>query len=255
MGLAKEANSERVVQNYPKVSVCIASFNGADYIRTQLESILTSAIVDEVIVSDDGSTDDTREIVRSISDSRIVLKEGPRMGLIKNFEYALGLASGDIIFLSDQDDIWLPNKVDRVCKLLATVDLVVTDCFVVDQNLNVLSPSFFLLNGSKSGLLNNLVHCGYLGCCLAFNRRVLDIAFPFPPDIAMHDWWIGLVAQKFGQVIFFNEPLSLYRRHATNVSTASLPSTKSLITRVFWRINMIRYLFVRYFKVLASHDT
>lgn len=228
------------------ISVCVATFNGARFVSSQLQSILPQlADGDELIVSDDGSTDATREIVRCMGDSRIVLIDGPRVGLIRNFEHALGQARGDAIFLCDQDDVWLPQKVQHMTQALEEVDLVVSDCRVVDDALNELHPSFFRLNGSRAGLLRNLSKNSYLGCCMAIRRQVLTAALPFPQNIAMHDWWIGLVVECTGRVRFLNEPLSLYRRHGGNASPATLRSTVPLTTRLRWRMDMARYLLVR----------
>ncbi len=228
-----------------KVSVCMASFNGAAYIKEQLDSILVSPLVHEVIVSDDGSTDATLSIVKAIGDPRIVLIEGPQAGLIKNFENAISKATGDVVFLSDQDDVWLPQKVSRVLMALRDADMVVTDCHVCDHTLTVLHSSFFQLNRSGSGLLRNLVKNGYLGCCMAMQRRIIEIGMPFPARIAMHDWWLGLIAQKIGRVRFLDEPLSLYRRHSNNSSTTGQDSTYSLLLKLRWRVHMLLYLIVR----------
>ncbi len=228
------------------ISVCVATYNGARHVRAQLHSILSQLSADdELIVSDDGSTDATREMVRGIGDPRIVLIEGPRAGVIRNFEHALQRARGDVIFLCDQDDVWLPQKVQRVMQALNEANLVVTDCRVVDDSLNELHPSFFRLNGSQSGLLRNLIKNGYLGCCMAMRRTVLETALPFPKSIAMHDWWIGLVAERTGRVCFLDEVLSLYRRHGGNVSNTSTRSTVPFTTRLRWRINIVRNLLAR----------
>lgn len=225
------------------ISVCVATYNGARHVLVQLQSILPQLSGDdELIVSDDGSTDATREVVRGIGDARIVQTEGPRAGVVRNFEHALRQARGDVIFLCDQDDIWLPQKVERVMQALDEADLVVTDCRVVDDALNELHPSFFRLNGSRPGLLRNLAKNGYLGCCMAMRRTVLEAALPFPEGIAMHDWWIGLVAERTGRVRFLDEPLSLYRRHGNNVSPAATRSAVPLVTRLHWRLDMARHL-------------
>jgi glycosyltransferase involved in cell wall biosynthesis len=107
------------------------TFNGAPYIGAQLASILASPLITEVIVSDDGSVDNTIEIVESFNDPRIKLIQGPNNGLINNYEFLFSLASGEYIFLSDQDDVWLPNKVAVMLARLQDVDLVVSDCTVV----------------------------------------------------------------------------------------------------------------------------
>lgn len=225
--------------------MCIASYNGERYIADQLNSILACTIINEVIVSDDGSTDATCQIVRGINDARIRLINGPCLGVVKNFESALREATGDIIFLSDQDDIWMPNKVEHVVSLLDKVDLVVTDCKIVDDDLCELHPSFFKFNNSAPGLLRNLAKNGYLGCCMAMRRGVVERCIPFPAKLPMHDWWIGLIAEMSGRVMFLHEGLSLYRRHGSNVSTAGAKSKVPIFKRLTWRLYLAYHLCVR----------
>lgn len=200
------------------ISVCIASYNGADYILDQLKSILPQLRAnDEIIVSDDHSTDGTPDLVKSLNDSRIRLVEGPCKGSpIPNFEYALSLAQGDYIFLSDQDDCWMPNKVATSIEALKKgYDLVITDCQVTDKNLNVYAPSFFTLNKTRQGKYYNLyIKNGYLGGCMAFTKRLRDAALPFPTDIPMHDIWIGNVAAFYFNVLFINQTCSYFGEQA-----------------------------------------
>src|SRR6478736_1009903 len=124
----------------PKVSVVMAVYNGEKYIKDQLNSIL-SQIDDstEVIISDNGSIDNTLEIIKEFKDPRIKLYQNEEYkGSAFNFEFGLKKASGNIIFLSDQDDVWLENKVTVVKEYLKRYDLIITDCKIVDENLNVL---------------------------------------------------------------------------------------------------------------------
>lgn len=231
------------------ISVCIPTFNGAPYIGAQLESILVSPLITEVIVSDDGSTDNTVEIIRSFNDLRIKLIQGPRAGLVSNYELLLSLASGEYIFLADQDDVWFPSKIEVMLAHLHDVDLVVCDCIVVDGQLNVLHPSFFILLNSGSGLVRNLLRNRYLGCCIALRRRLLKHALPFPPHLPVHDWWLGLTAEIFGDVAFINQPLMMYRRHGGNVSPATERSRVAWIKRIYWRINLLGALICRKFNL------
>jgi glycosyltransferase involved in cell wall biosynthesis len=231
------------------ISVCIPTFNGAAFIDAQIESILASPLVTEIIVSDDGSTDNTVDIVKSFNDKRIKLIEGPRTGLVNNYEFLLSLASGEYIFLADQDDVWFPNKVEVMLAHLHDVDLVVCDCIVVDGRMDVLHPSFFLLLNSGSGLVHNLIRNRYLGCCIAFRQRLLKHALPFPPNLPVHDWWLGLVAEIFGGVIFINQPLMMYRRHGGNASPATERSQVSWIRRLYWRITLLKALIGRKFNL------
>ena len=193
----------------------------------------------EVIVSDDGSGDNTVEIVKSFEDARIKLIRGPHAGLISNYEFLLSHASGEYIFLADQDDVWLPNKVEVMLAHLQVADLAVCDCKVVDSQLNLLKPSFFALRHSGPGIVHNLLRNSYLGCCIAFRRRLLKYALPFPPSLPMHDWWLGLIAETFGTVVFIDQPLVMYRRHGGNVTPTSEGSNAAWITRLQWRLYLL----------------
>lgn len=223
------------------------TFNGASYVAMQLKSILASPLITEVIVSDDGSTDNTVEIVKSFDDARIKLIEGPRAGLVSNYELLLSLASGEYIFLSDQDDVWLPNKVEVMLSRLqqTSFHLVVCDCTVVDSQLNLLHSSFFDLRKSGPGLRRNLWRNSYLGCCIALRRPLLKHALPFPTGLPMHDWWLGLIAEIFGGTFFISQPLMMYRRHGGNASPTAEKSKVQWIIRIRWRTKLLTALMWR----------
>lgn len=227
------------------ISVCMATYNGAEFVEEQLRSILASPRVDEVIVSDDGSSDGTLARIAALGDPRVRVVPGPRAGLIRNFENALSQARGDVVFLADQDDVWLPQKVDVVLRALENADVVVTDCSVVDAKLNIIEPSFFRQRGSGPGFARNLLRNSYVGCCMALRRRVLDRALPFPAGIPMHDWWIGLLAERTARIAFVDTPLMLYRRHGGNASPTGERSTASTLTRLRWRLSLLRALLAR----------
>lgn len=208
-----------------RISVAMAAYNGALYLRQQLDSILENlSDEDEVVISDDGSTDDTRAIVAEYqrADTRIRLLDGPCDGVIANFENAIANCSGDFIFLADQDDVWLPDKVDKVMQVFAdsSVYLVIHDARVMDAGLSrVLMESFFAYRNSKAGVFNNLVKNRYMGCCMAFRSELVKKFLPIPRDIPMHDQWIGLISDAFyGKSVFLREGLLYYRRHADTVS-------------------------------------
>ncbi|MVM38053.1 glycosyltransferase [Spirosoma sp. HMF3257] len=220
MGDSQNNVQAKSLINRPKISVCLASYNGEQVIERQLKSILPQlGDNDEVIISDDYSTDQTSVVVSRCMDYRIkFIYNENRKGPVGNFQHALERSTGDIIFLSDQDDIWLPEKVNSTLILLQQYDLVLTDCKVVDANLCELYPSFFSARGSKSGLVRNLYKNSYMGCCMAFRRTILEYALPFPTHIYMHDWWIGLLVELKGKVYFNSTPMILYVRHGNNVS-------------------------------------
>lgn len=223
-------------------SVCIATYNGEKYIAEQLRSILSQlADEDEVIISDDGSTDATCAIISSFQDSRIRLLHNDVHNFKWNFINALKHAQGDYIFLSDQDDVWMDGKYERCCKELESCDLVVTDSVVTDEHLNTLEPSFFRFYNSGSGLLKNAIQNTYFGACMAFRRSVLLRAFPFPKTKEVgHDIWIGLVAEMTGTPRFLPIPFLLYRRHQEALTILSGPrlqrSKRSLLVKVWSRV-------------------
>lgn len=226
------------------ISVCLASFNGGEYIAAQVESILASPRVSELLIADDGSTDNTRQVLASIADPRVKLLSGPGRGAVANFEFLLRQASGKFIFLSDQDDVWLPRKVDAMLQALEEADLVISDCSVVDGGLNVIARSFFRARGSGPGVLKNLWRNSFLGCCMAFRRQILSYVLPFPGNLPMHDWWIGLMASRKGRVVFLDEVLTLYRRHGAN-ATYAIVSHAPFLQRLRWRLGMTAALLAR----------
>lgn len=221
------------------ISVCMASFNGARYIGEQVASILSQlGEGDELIVSDDGSTDGTCDVVRAFGDARVrlVVNEG-RHGVVGNFENALCKARGEIVFLSDQDDVWLAGHVSECVEALGRVDLVVTDCVVTDGELRVVSPSFFELRGSSgAGFWRNLVRNSYLGATMAFRRSLLEVALPFPSRLpGFHDMWLGSLAALTGRVGFLDHKGILYRRHESTASFTAGRSGYSLWEKLRYR--------------------
>jgi glycosyltransferase involved in cell wall biosynthesis len=220
------------------ISVCIATYNGSSYIKEQLLSILDQISVnDEIVISDDGSTDNTLAIISELNEPRIKLIDGEQhLGIIKNFERTLCAAEGDFIFLCDQDDIWLPEKVEMSLTALKSSLLVVSDCEVVDSKLNKIHSSFFKLRNSKAGVLHNIIKNSYLGCCMAFRKELLPYALPIPKLSPMHDMWIGLVAETRGKVTFIQKPLILYRRHNNNASPTSGKSNFNFLKKIKVRI-------------------
>ncbi len=221
-----------------KVSVAIAAYKGEKFIEEQLSSILSQLNPsDEVIVSDDLPGGETEKIVRkmALEDSRIKYIEGPKNGLIMNFENAIKASSGDYIFLADQDDVWLPDKVEAVRqKLDEGFDLVLHNAMVTDGKLTVTDTSFFNSHSTKTGYFNNLVKNSYMGCCMAFRRELCEKILPFPKNLPMHDQWIGLIAEKTGKVSLVEKPLILYRRHGSNMTGG----TTSLKQKIMWRISI-----------------
>lgn len=225
------------------VSICMAVKNGAQFVREQIDSILPQLEAeDELIISDDQSTDDTVNIILSYTDPRIKLYFNSRSGIVSNFENCLSVCKGDFIFLCDQDDRWKNNKVHCMLTHLNYHDLVVSDCLIINQQYPIANQSFFELNRSGKGLWRNLLRNSYMGCCMAFNRKVLQKALPFPGKIPMHDLWIGLIAEVYFKVAFIPDQLVLHRRHYRNASTTSASSSYSLIEKLGFRYKLVKHL-------------
>lgn len=229
------------------LTVCLATFNGEKYIKEQLDSILYQLDGnDEIIISDDSSTDNTLRIIESYKDKRIkILSDKKFNSPVFNFDNALKHAKGDYIFLCDQDDVWFSDKVEKMSHYLEQYDLVVSDCKVVDAELNVISESFFSGRLSGKGFWKNLTKNTYLGCCMAFRKEVLNYVLPFPGNIAMHDIWIGLSVEMRGKSIFLPEQLMLYRRHGLNASFGGEKSKYPLTYKMKYRLYMLFYLLKR----------
>lgn len=227
------------------ISVALAAYQGEAYIEAQLRSILPQlAHDDEIIVSDDKPGGATERIVRRVmaDDPRVLYVEGKGQGVVANFVNAIRHCRGDKIYLCDQDDVWLPDKVRQVTEAFdAGATLVLHNAYVTDKDLNITDYSFFALRGSKPGFLRNIVRNSYMGCCMAFDRSLLKKIMPMPKHLPMHDQWIGLIGEKYGKVAFLDAPLIYYRRTGSNV-TGGETTTKQ---KLQWRQYLIRRLIGR----------
>lgn len=229
----------------------MATRNGEKYLMRQLESILPQiGHDDEIIVSDDSSTDGTVKIIKDLKDARIrLLEHNAYFNPIFNFENALRRATKKIIVLSDQDDIWMDSKIAVIRKEFADhqagIKLIVLDGMIVDEYENVLYGSIFSRMHSGHGLIKNIYANTYMGCCMAFSRDLLEIALPFPKNIPMHDMWLGLLAELFGTVEFLHEKTIQYRRHET--STTDLRRRLDVPRQILRRYHLSTSLLGRYF--------
>ena len=231
------------------ISVCMASYNGEKYIKEQIDSIICQiGANDELIISDDGSTDNTINIVKqTYKDGRIkVIHNKGNHGYTPNFYNALKHAKGDYIFLSDQDDVWLPNKVETVINALQNANFVHSDAVIVDDKLNVIVESHDAEYKVTRGFIPNLLRSRYLGCCMAFDRKVLESLFPVPcyTNDYPHDLWIALVAERYFSTQLINEPLILYRRHNANASDGGQGQNSDIIA--FIKKVLIRFYYLYY---------
>lgn len=235
----------------PGISVCIATFNGEKYIQRQLHSILSQlSDKDEIVISDDSSTDNTLAIIRNFEDLRIKIHEDQHFkSPIYNFGFCISQAQGNIIYLADQDDFWLPTKVEIINAAFrkdSALMLVATNGYVVEESSEAI-PSMLYGNKTKftSSVFKNIIKNRFVGCTLAFRREIVDIILPLPSHLPMHDSWIGIMSKIFGKVHFIDEPLITYRRHTSNFSR----TTRSGVAQVIrWRVGLTANIILRYAK-------
>lgn len=232
------------------ISVCMATYNGGKYLREQIDSILPQlGENDELIISDDGSKDDTCSIILSYDDTRIkLLYNKGKHGFVGNFENVLMHCKGDYIFLSDQDDYWKDNKVAVVMEQLKKYGLVIHDAEIVNGKGNYMGHTYYSSMHGGTSFLMNLWKTRWLGCCMAFRREVLDYCLPFPKKIEGHDYWIGMMGMLKFKYAFLPNVLMCYRRHGGNVSPSGEKSPNSLFYKLFTKrvnlvINIVRRLF------------
>ena len=212
----------------------MATYNGERFVGEQIESVQAQTYGNwHLLVSDDCSTDGTLAVVRryAAEDERIrIVSEGVRHGGAKeNFFALMAKSEAPYAMFCDQDDVWLPEKVEKSLAALRALEnehgedaplLVFCDMKVVDSELNVIHESFEKsshFDPSRLAFRQLLAHNVAAGCCMILNKLLVEVCQQSNGEgVEMHDWWAMLVASAFGQIGFIDEPLSLYRQHGTN---------------------------------------
>lgn len=250
-----------------KISVAMCTYNGEKYIIEQLNSILNQTIPpEEIIICDDCSTDNTENLVKNIASNNYTdikfIKNKKNLGSSKNFEKAISLCSYDIIFLSDQDDIWLPNKVKIIIKTFKNkdVDLVFSNAYLTDENLNILKYDLFkslnfdqkkidIIESEKA--FNLLLKTNYAtGATIAFKKSLLDVFFPLP-DIWVHDHYLAFVCSISKKIYPIKSKLIYYRQHNNQqIGTLNINNFKKIKDTLSGKISIPRYYFFRMNKTM-----
>jgi glycosyltransferase involved in cell wall biosynthesis len=238
------------ILDQPKISVCMATCNGAAFITGQLTSVLEQlGPNDEVVVVDDASEDRTKAVIVALGDPRILLIEHEnRHGVVKTFEHAIRAASGDILFLSDQDDLWAPEKVSRVTSVFRDhpdVTLVASGVQTIDESGNKIhDDTYSRPRPFSSGVIQNLISNRFQGSTMAFRSQLIPEILPFPHrHNVLHDAWIGMRNTLSGGTSYYIEdPLLLYRRHSRN---ASRPL--GMFQRILKRLHLVLALIARWY--------
>jgi glycosyltransferase involved in cell wall biosynthesis len=231
-----------------QVSVVLAVHNGLKFLPLQISSVLDQLCRnDELIVIDDASGDGSSAWVEALADSRVSLhRHAANQGVIRTFEHGLSLAQHDIVFLCDQDDVWLPGKREafvHAFRVSPRALVVVSDAQIVDAQGVLIAPSFMATRGGFRGdLWSTLWRNRYLGCAMAVRRDLLRMALPIPHHAPMHDMWLGVLGCLCGRVQYLPTPLLNYRRHGANASPSRHQSWPRMLR---WRLALLVAVTVR----------
>lgn len=224
----------------------MAAYNGEQYIQEQLRSILDQlSAEDEVIIVDDASKDETRARVMEAADPRVrLIENGKNIGIRASFEKALRCVSGEIIFFSDQDDVWERDKVLQVLEVFgrdAATTLVLTNGVKIDKD-GTITGTRVLKIPVKFGIANTLAKNPYYGCLMAFRREILKACLPIPSSNATHDSWIGTVNSLIGKSYYLDKDLVYYRRHGCN---ATKEVHGPILKMIVFRVHFVAHLLCR----------
>ena len=219
------------------IDILMSTYNGGRFVEQQIDSIIAQTFTDwRLLIRDDGSSDGTAEIVSRYADlhrERICLIEsnGENLGACQSFARLLEGADADYMMFSDQDDVWLPDKIELTLRKMKEMEehhgrktplLVFSDVTVVDELLNVIGASMWQYqksDPSRGKSLNRLLLMNPAnGCTMMVNRALRDNAMPVPPEAIMHDSWVALVASAIGEIGYIPTVTLLYRQHGRNES-------------------------------------
>mgnify|MGYP002608834447 CR=1 FL=1 len=234
-----------------KVAVLLSTYNGSKYIKEQIDSILSQEGVNiDIYIRDDGSTDETVNIIYEYKSNNIFLTEGKNIGVGNSFMELLYSVPEiyDYYAFADQDDVWLPNKIEELTQFLTKgdYDVVTCNCALTDINLNIIQNEYYTNKSPiDKSVWGNLVKDLWLGCCIAFRREILLATLPFPKKAAAHDLWIALYSQLHFKCGYYPKVLQLYRRHENTVSFAGGKSTHKLLYRINYRLYLVYHLLIR----------
>lgn len=221
------------------IEILLATCNGAAYLSALLDSLLAQTYGNwRLVIRDDGSTDDTPRIIGKYLANHpdrvsILRDKGETLGPCGNFARLLHHSKADYTMFCDQDDVWLPEKIELTMARMREMEslygedtpiMVHTDLRVVDGNLKPLSDSLWryqTTDPDATALNRLLVQNVATGCTVMINRALRELALPIPVEARMHDWWLALVAAVFGRIGHVAQPTILYRQHGRNDSGAA----------------------------------
>jgi glycosyltransferase involved in cell wall biosynthesis len=249
----------------------MATYNGEPFLRQQLDSILVQSNQDwRLLVRDDGSDDNTVSIVEDYASRlpdkiRLIKDNGIRLGASLNFGKLLEYADTEYIMFSDQDDVWLPNKIDLTLNAMKATEriypdrpiLVHTDLQVMDSELNTIANSFWSyqkLFPEAGDDLNRIMACNIVtGCTVMINERAKAVSIPVPCEAIMYDWWLALNVCSHGKIIYVSIPSVLYRQHSRNQLGARKAKNIDVV-HFLKKLRHIKKLLSAHYRMLKRFD-
>ena len=233
-----------------RISILLSTYNGGKYLKEQLDSILSQSFNDfKVLVRDDGSTDNTVAILKEYEKMyptkiNLIKDDGGNLRSTRSFMRLLENSDSEYVMFCDQDDVWLPEKVERTLKKIIEMKqefgdiplLVHTDLVVVDENLSIINNSFFnfqKIDPYKDSFNNLLMQNVITGCTVMINKELVLKCLPIPDGVIIHDWWAGLVASKFGRIGYLSQATIQYRQHRANVVGAKGFTIRAVFRKIY----------------------
>jgi len=253
------------------IDILLATYNGWKYLREQIDSILAQSCQDwQLLIRDDGSDDDTLSIIKDYVGrypDRIKLVEdnNGHLGTSLNFQRLLENSVSEYIMFSDQDDVWLPQKIEATLNLMEATEeeypnkpiLVHTDLRVVDSQLKTIAKSMWQYQGTSPETGNDLnkvvLQNVVTGCTIMINRKAKAVSLPIPKEAVMHDWWIAISVAKHGKIVYVSDQLVLHRQHPNNTVGAK-KTLRQDIMGFFKNLSSLKKRVMKHYSMVKKHN-
>jgi glycosyltransferase involved in cell wall biosynthesis len=255
----------------PSIDILLATYNGQEYLAEQIDSILAQSTQDwQLLIRDDGSIDNTVNIVEDYAGRlpgkiKLVMDNGNHLGANLNFGKLLEYADTEYIMFSDQDDVWLPNKIELTLNAMKAAEriypdkpiLIHTDLKVMDSQLNTIANSMWryqkLFPEAGNDLNKIMAQNVVTGCTVMINKKAKDVSVPVPDEAIMYDWWLALNVCRHGKIIYVSIPSVLYRQHSRNQIGAQ-KAKKINIIHFLKKLCHIKKLLSAHYRMLKRFD-
>jgi glycosyltransferase involved in cell wall biosynthesis len=257
--------------NKQNIDILLATYNGQKYLREQIDSILSQSNQDwQLVIRDDKSLDDTLSIIKDYlarypDKIKLIEDNGCHLGAKLNFQCLLEHSTAEYIMFCDQDDVWLPQKIDITLNAMKVAEknfhnkpiMIHSDLVVVDANLKKVASSLWTYQKvvpSKNDDLNRIILQNVAtGCTIMINSKAKDVSLPIPEEAVMHDWWIALKVAQYGKILHIPKQLVLYRQH-----TGNLVGAKKTIKKNFWEFwggfLSLKARMINHYKMIKKHN-